>query len=47
VVRVFESAMELAPRDHEITLEADHAVRRAIDLGPQGGAFSLRLRILS
>src|SRR3954466_54720 len=37
----FESAMEFAARNMKITLPADHAVDAEIDLGPEGGAFSL------
>jgi organic hydroperoxide reductase OsmC/OhrA len=36
-----ESAMEFAARKMKITLPADHAVDAEIDLGPEGGAFSL------
>ena len=37
----FDSAMEFAARNMKITLPADHAVDAEIDLGPEGGAFSL------
>jgi lipoyl-dependent peroxiredoxin len=33
--------MEFAARNMKITLPADHAVDAEIDLGPEGGAFSL------
>ena len=36
-----DSAMEFAARNMKITLPADHAVDAEIDLGPEGGAFSL------
>ena len=41
----FESAMEFAARNIGITLPADHAVDAEIDLGPEGGAFSLGARL--
>jgi Ohr subfamily peroxiredoxin len=41
----FESAMEFAARSMKITLPADHAVDAEIDLGPEGGAFSLAARL--
>ena len=41
----FESAMEFAARNLKITLPADHAVDAEIDLGPEGGAFSLAARL--
>jgi osmotically inducible protein OsmC len=41
----FESAMELVARNMKITLPADHAVDAEIDLGPEGGAFSLAARL--
>jgi osmotically inducible protein OsmC len=41
----FESAMEFATRNMKITLPADHAVEAEIDLGPEGGAFSLAARL--
>ena len=41
----FESAMEFAARNMKITLPADHAVDAEIDLGPEGGAFSLAARL--
>jgi lipoyl-dependent peroxiredoxin len=40
----FDSAMEFAARNMKITLPADHAVDAEIDLGPEGGAFSLAAR---
>ena len=39
------SAMEFAARNMKITLPADHAVDAEIDLGPEGGAFSLAARL--
>ena len=39
----FELAMEFAARNMKITLPADHVVDAEIDLGPEGGAFSLVL----
>ena len=42
---VEETAMEFAARTLKITLPADHAVDAAIDLGPEGGAFSLAARL--
>ena len=41
----FESAMEFAARNMKIVLPADHAVDAEIDLGPEGGAFSLAARL--
>ncbi|MER8700273.1 organic hydroperoxide resistance protein [Mesorhizobium sp. M1227] len=41
----FQSAMEFAARNIKIVLPADHAVDAEIDLGPEGGAFSLAARI--
>jgi len=41
----FESAMEFAARNMQITLPADHAVDAEIDLGPEGGGFSLAARL--
>jgi lipoyl-dependent peroxiredoxin len=41
----FESAMEFAARNMKITLPADHAVDAEIDLGPEGGTFSLAARL--
>jgi len=41
----FESAMEFAARSMKITLPADHAVDAEIDLGPEGGGFSLAARL--
>src|SRR6202020_1244523 len=41
----FESAMEFVARKMMITLPADHAVDAEIDLGPDGGAFSLAARL--
>ena len=41
----FESAMEFAARNMKITLPADHAVDAEIDLGPEGGAFSVAARL--
>ena len=41
----FDSAMEFAARNMNITLPADHAVDAEIDLGPEGGAFSLAARL--
>jgi Ohr subfamily peroxiredoxin len=41
----FEPAMEFAARNMKITLPADHAVDAEIDLGPEGGAFSLAARL--
>ena len=37
--------MEFVARDMKITLPADHAVDAEIDLGPDGGAFSLAPRL--
>jgi lipoyl-dependent peroxiredoxin len=39
------SAMEFAARNMRIMLPADHAVDAEIDLGPEGGAFSLAARL--
>jgi hypothetical protein len=36
--------MEFVARNMKITLPADHAVDAEIDLGPEGGAFSLAAR---
>src|SRR6266852_2429827 len=36
---------EFAARNMKITLPADHAVDAEIDLGPEGGAFSLAARL--
>ncbi len=41
----FESAMEFAARNMKIPLPADHAVDAEIDLGPEGGVFSLAARL--
>jgi osmotically inducible protein OsmC len=41
----FVSAMEFAARTMKITLPAGHAVDAEIDLGPEGGAFSLAARL--
>jgi lipoyl-dependent peroxiredoxin len=41
----FESAMEFAARNMKITSPADHAVDTEIDLGPEGGAFSIAARL--
>jgi osmotically inducible protein OsmC len=41
----FESAMEFVARTMKITLPSDHAVDAEIDLGPEGGAFSLAARL--
>jgi osmotically inducible protein OsmC len=41
----FESAMEFVARTMKIALPADHAVDAEIDLGPEGGAFSLAARL--
>jgi osmotically inducible protein OsmC len=41
----FESAMEFAARTMKIALPADHVVDAEIDLGPQGGGFSLAARL--
>ena len=41
----FGSAMEFTARNMKITLPADHAVDAEIDLGPEGGAFSLAARL--
>src|SRR4249919_1908814 len=41
----FDSAMEFAARNMKITLPTDHAVDAEIDLGPEGGAFSLAARL--
>jgi len=37
--------MEFPARNRKITLPADHAVDAEIDLGPEGGAFSLAARL--
>ena len=37
--------MEFAARNMKITLAADHTVDAEIDLGPEGGAFSLAARL--
>jgi lipoyl-dependent peroxiredoxin len=37
--------MEFAARNMKITLPADHTVDAEIDLGPEGGAFSLAARL--
>jgi osmotically inducible protein OsmC len=41
----FESAMEFVAHNLKIALPADHAVDAEIDLGPEGGAFSLAARL--
>jgi lipoyl-dependent peroxiredoxin len=41
----FDSAMEFAARNMKITLPAAHAVDAEIDLGPEGGVFSLAARL--
>src|SRR6476661_6224964 len=41
----FESAMEFAARNMKITLPTEDAVDAEIDLGPEGGAFSLAARV--
>ena len=41
----FESAMEFVARNMKIALPADHAVDAEVDLGPEGGAFSLAARL--
>ena len=41
----FESAMEFTARNMKITLPSDHAVDAEIDLGPEGGGFSLAARL--
>jgi osmotically inducible protein OsmC len=41
----FESAMAFAARNMKITLPADHAVDAEVDLGPEGGAFSIAARL--
>ena len=41
----FESAMEFAARTLQIALPAGHAVDAEIDLGPEGGAFSVAARL--
>jgi len=38
-------AMEFTARNMKITLPADYAVDAEIDLGPEGGAFSLAARL--
>ena len=40
-----DSAMEFTARNMKITLPADHAVDAEIDLGPDGGGFSLAARL--
>ena len=37
--------MEFVARNLKITLPADHAADAEIDLGPEGGAFSLAARL--
>jgi Ohr subfamily peroxiredoxin len=37
--------MEFAARKMKITLPADHAVDAEIDLAPEGGGFSLAVRL--
>ena len=37
--------MDFAARNMKITLPADHTVDAVIDLGPEGGAFSLAARL--
>ncbi len=37
--------MEFAARNMKIALPADHAVGTEVDLGPEGGAFSLAARL--
>ncbi len=41
----FELAMEFAARKMKITLPPDHAVDAEIDLGPEGGGFSVAARL--
>jgi osmotically inducible protein OsmC len=41
----FESAMEFVARTMKITLPTNHAVDAEVDLGPEGGAFSLAARL--
>jgi osmotically inducible protein OsmC len=41
----FESAMEFVARNTKIALPANRAVDAEIDLGPEGGAFSLAARL--
>jgi Ohr subfamily peroxiredoxin len=41
----FESAMEFVARNMKIALPTDHAVDAEIELGPDGGAFSLAARL--
>ena len=41
----FESAMEFVAHNLKITLPAGHAVDAEIDLGPEGGAFSVAARL--
>jgi len=41
----FESAMEFVARNLKIVLPPDHAVDAEIDLGPEGGAFSVAARL--
>ena len=45
VVLGLRLAMEFAARNMKITLPADDAVDAEIDLGPEGGAFSLAARL--
>ncbi len=40
-----DSAMEFTARNMKITLPVDYAVDAEIDLGPEGGAFSLAARL--
>ena len=41
----FESAMEFVAHNLKITLPAGHAVDAELDLGPEGGAFSVAARL--
>jgi lipoyl-dependent peroxiredoxin len=41
----FESSMEFAARNMKLTLPANHAIDAEIDLGLEGGAFSLAARL--
>jgi lipoyl-dependent peroxiredoxin len=41
----FESAMEFVARNWKIQLPIDHSVDAEIDLGPEGGGFSLAARL--
>jgi len=41
----FESAMEFVARKMKIALPADRAIDAEIDLGPEGGAFSVAARL--